>query len=200
VVSGLEIDPGERVQVGAMLCTVVDNVDLEADIGVLESDLGALIQGRPALLTIPALKETFPATVDVISPRIDTTSRTCQVLLRIRSEDGRIKPGMFVRASIAGKIHEDKLLVPREAILSRDGRPMLFKVDDERARWVYVTLGVQNERAVEIERVSQGGPLDPGTQVIVDNHLTLTHDAKVKVRKTVALDDPWAAYAQTNTP
>ena len=98
---------------------------------------------------------------------------------------------MFVRAAIAGEILPERILVPREAIVTRDGRPVLFKVEDGRARWVYVQLGPQNETLVEIARVDQGGPLDPGTPVIVDNHLTMTHDAKVKVKKTVEVPDPW---------
>ena len=32
------------------------------------------------------------------------------------------------------------------------------------------------------------GPYD---RVVVSDHLTLAHDAKIKVRKTVAIDDPW---------
>jgi multidrug efflux pump subunit AcrA (membrane-fusion protein) len=170
---------------------------VEAEIGVLESDLKVLEPGRPAMVTIPALDRTFQATVDVISPAIDPDSRTCQILMRLRSEDGKIKPGMFVRASIAGEIHADKLLVPREAILSRDGRPLLFRVEGDRAKWVYVELGLRNDNAVEITRVVQGGPLDAGTPIVVDNHLTLTHDAKVKVRSTTELEDPWASYALT---
>lgn len=194
VVSGLTLDTGERVQVGETLCTVIDDVDVEADIGVLESDLKALELGRPALVYIPALDITVPAAVDIISPSIDSASRTCQVLVRLRSEDGKIKPGMFVRASIAGEVHTDKLVVPREAILTRDGRPLIFRVEDERAKWVYVELGLRNDHAVEIAKVVQGGPVDSGTPVVVDNHLTLTHDAKVKVRRTEPLVDPWAEF------
>jgi RND family efflux transporter MFP subunit len=192
VVSGLTLDTGERVRVGDLLCTIVDDVDLEAEIGVLESDLAALRVGGRALLELPALRQTIPATITVISPEVDTESRTCQVLLGIRSEDGRVKPGMFVRASLAGEIHRDKLIVPRAAILTRSQRPMLFKVEDDRSRWVYVELGAQNEYAVEIKRVLQGGPLEPGTLVVTGNHLTLTHDAKIKVRQVEPLEDPWS--------
>jgi hypothetical protein len=35
---------------------------------------------------------------------------------------------------------------------------------------------------VEIQKILQGGPLEPGTLVVVSDHLTLTHNAKVKVR------------------
>lgn len=200
VVTELTLNAGERIQVGENLCTIVDDVDIEADIGVLESDLRALELGRPALVYIPALDLTIAAAVDVISPRIDPESRTCQVLVRLRSENGKIKPGMFVRTSIAGEVHTDKLVVPREAILTRDGRPLLFRVEDERAKWVYVELGLRNDHVVEIVRVVQGGPVEPGTPVVIDNHLTLTHDAKVKVRRTEPLVDPWDEFDLQITP
>jgi hypothetical protein len=32
--------------------------------------------------------------------------------------------------------------------------------------------------------------------VVVSDHLTLAHDAKIKVRRTVAPADPWVAAAQ----
>jgi RND family efflux transporter MFP subunit len=196
VITSLDLHAGERVQIGQRLCRLVDDVNIEAAVGVLESDLGEVVAGRKAFLSIPALNESVPVQVDVVSPDVDEDSRTCQVLLRLRSPEGRIKPGMFVRASIAGPTHEDRLLVPREAIVTRDGRPVVFRIEDDRAKWVYVTLGARNDHLIEIERVAQGGPLEPGTLVIVDNHLTMTHDAKVKVRKKVEIQDPWIEAAE----
>lgn len=196
VITGLELTARERVQAGDLLLRLVDDVNLEADVGVLESDLAGLAPGKAARLTVPALGETFDVKVDVISPEIDDTSRTCSALIRIKSQDGRVKPGMFVRAAIAGEVHPNTQLVPREAILTRDGRPMLFRVEDNRAKWVYVQLGKRNDHVVEIERIVQGGPLDDGTLVIVENHLTLTHDAKVKVRKTRPINDPWVSSTE----
>jgi len=198
VITGLTLAPGEWVSGNQAFATLVDNVDIEAEVGVLESDLKSLEVGRPALLAIPALGDTIPVQVDVISPQINPESRTCQVLLRLRSEDGRVKPGMFVRTFIAGEILEDRLLVPRESILTRDGRPLLFKVSDGRSKWVYVKLGKRNDLFVEIERVLQGGPLDDGTPVVVSNHLTLAHDAKIKVKKTLTPPNAWASFDREN--
>lgn len=192
VVTGLTWVSGQRLAAGETLCAIVDNVEVEAEVGVLESDLRGLEVGDRALLVVPALAETLAATVDVISPRIDPETRTCEVLIRYRSADGSLRPGMFVRASIAGETFTDRLLVPRAAILTRDGRPLLFRIDGERARWVYVTLGEQNDHLVEIAKVLQGGPLEAGTRVIVSDHLTLTDDAKVEIRKTLPVQDPWS--------
>jgi RND family efflux transporter MFP subunit len=200
VVSGLELDEGETVQVGQTALRVVDDINVEAAVGVLESDLGAIEVGKRALLEVPALGETIPLQVDVIDPEVSAESRTCRVLLRLRSDEHRVKPGMFVRAWIAGEVLEDRLLVPREAIVTRDGRPVLFKVDGDRALWVYVELGRQNDKLVEIERVTQGGPLDPGTEVVVSDHLTMTHEAKIKVRETIEVPDPWVLEAGSVPP
>lgn len=193
VVTNLTLTAGHHLTVGATICSLVDNVDLEAEVGVLESDLGGLEVGRPALLIVPALEETLRVKVDVISPGIDSDSRTCRVLLRVRSQDGRVRPGMFVRAAIAGRIHPDKLMVPAEAILTRDGRPLLFKIENDQAKWVYVKLGLRNDRLVEVEKVLQGGPLKEGTLVVVSDHLTLSHDAKVKVKRVVDRYVAWAS-------
>jgi RND family efflux transporter MFP subunit len=195
VVSGLELSPGENVQVGQAVCRLVDDVNVEAAIGVLESDLALVAVGKPALLEVPALGRSIPLQIDVVDPEVAVDSRTCRVLLRLRGDEQGVKPGMFVRASIAGEVLADRLLVPREAIVTRDGRPVLFKVEDDRAKWVYVQLGRQNDQLVEIERIDQGGPLEPGTQVVVSNHLTMTHDAKIRVKETVEVPDPWGAGA-----
>ncbi len=192
VISGMELDEGEHVQIGQAAFRLVDDVNVEAAVGVLESDLAVISVGKQALLEIPALRQSIPVQVDVIDPEIAADSRTCRALLRLKSREHRVKPGMFVRASIAGEIFPDRLLVPREAIVTRDGRPVLFKVEDDRALWVYVQLGQQNERLVEIARIDQGGPLEPGTEVVVANHLTMTHNAKVKVKETIDVPDPWA--------
>ena len=194
VITGLTLARGEWVNANQTFASLVDNIDIEAAVGVLESDLKDLETGRPVLLAVPALQDTIPVHVDVISPRIDPESRTCEVLMRLHSEDGRVRPGMFVRAFIAGEILNDRLLVPRAAILTRDGRPLLFKVVDGRSKWVYVRLGASNDLFVEIDRVLQGGPLDPGTPVVISNHLTLAHDAKIKVKKKIAPPDAWASF------
>ncbi len=191
VVSGLDLSEGEQMMAAQTVCTLVNDVDLEAVVGVLEADIGHVEEGRPALLALPALDDTLRVSVDVVSPQFERTSRTCDVLLRLADTNGRVKPGMFVRAIIAGETLSNRLLVPREAIITRDARPLLFKVDGDRAAWLYVQLGRQNDDVVEVEQVLQGGTLTEGDRVVVSNHLTLSHDAKIDVKKTIPLGDPW---------
>jgi len=191
VVTGLELSTGEHVTANQAVCTLVNNRDVEAEVGVLESDIGSITVGKRALLAVPALDDTVAVSVDVISPQFDSSTRTCKVLLRLQNTSGHIRPGMFVRAIISGENFSDRLLVPKEAILMRDGRPLLFKLEDDRAKWLYVETGKRNDNLVEIKKVLQGGSLQPGDRVVVADHLTLAHDTKVKVKKVVPIKDPW---------
>jgi multidrug efflux pump subunit AcrA (membrane-fusion protein) len=197
IVQGVAVVPGEVVSIGSPLCSIYDNDRLEAAVNVLETDLGDLEEGRPALAMIPATRDTVRARVDVISPRLDETSRTCEVLIRFASPSARLRPGMFVRAEIAGWIHPERLVVPREAVLWRDDRALVFKAVQDRAQWLYVDTGLENDEWIEILRVHSGGTLAPGDRVVVSDHLTLAHEAKIRVRKTVSPANRWAFATAT---
>jgi multidrug efflux pump subunit AcrA (membrane-fusion protein) len=190
-VSDLVPAAGERIYSGEVICRLINTRELEAEVHVLESDLGTLAVGYPALLSISAVDTTLPVRVGVVSPSVDTESRTCKVLFRFANESTRIRPGMFVRAEIATEVERDKLLVPKEAVLEREKRPLVFKVDDEQALWVYVQTGSRNGLYVEITGVAPGQTLESGDQVVVSDHLTLAHEALIKVRKKVDPKDQW---------
>jgi len=102
---------------------------------------------------------------------------------------------MFVRAQIAGWIHPDKLMVPKASVLLRDSRPLVFKVMGDRAQWLYVDTGLENDSWIEILKVHSGGSLAPGERVVVSDHLTLAHEAKIKIRRTRPPEDCWSFAA-----
>nr|MEE4268059.1 efflux RND transporter periplasmic adaptor subunit [Candidatus Krumholzibacteria bacterium] len=191
IVQGLTMVTGENVSVGTSVCTIYNNDNLEATLNVLEADLGNLREGRPVLLAVPATGDTLKAKVDVISPTLDQATRTIEVLVRFENPEGRYRPGMFVRAQIAGWVYQDKLVAPKSALLIRDNRTLVFKKDGDRAKWLYVDTGLENDDWVEITGVHSGGSLAPGDKVVVSDHLTLAHEAKISVRKTVPGIDRW---------
>ena len=93
VISGLELNQSEIVQVGQTFSRLVDDVNVEAAVGVLESDLSVVAVGKPALLEVPALGQSIPLEVDVIDPEVAADGRTCRVLLRLRSDEQRVNRG-----------------------------------------------------------------------------------------------------------
>ena len=200
-VQGLAAVVGENISVGQTLLSLYDNSKLEAVVHVLEADLANLSEGRPALIAVPAVADTLKAEIDVISPSLDAASRTCECILRFPNRGGRFRPGMFARAEIAGFVFPDRLLVPKSAVLIRDDRPLVFKVAGDEAQWLYVTVGLENDSWMEIQNVHSGGTLEPGDEVVVSDHLTLAHEAKIDIRRRVTPRDRWGlAPAQVDGP
>ena len=67
--------------------------------------------------------------------------------------------------------------------MEREGRPLVFVVHNGIAEWVYVQPGRSNGRQTEILPDSVSGviPLTPGDTVLISGHLTLTHQAPVRL-------------------
>jgi multidrug efflux pump subunit AcrA (membrane-fusion protein) len=77
----------------------------------------------------------------------------------------------------------DRILVPSRAVIERDGRPLVFVVKGGRAQWVYINPGRNNGVDTEVlpDSSSNQIPVAVGDTVLIEGHLTLTHDAPVKL-------------------
>ena len=77
----------------------------------------------------------------------------------------------------------DRILVPARAVIEREGRPLVFVVRDGKAQWTYITPGRSNGTDTEVlpDSVSGQIPVNPGDVVLIEGHLTLTHDAPVRL-------------------
>ena len=181
-VANIMVSLGHRVGVGDELMTVVDIDPIKVEAQVLEAEVGHLAPGRSAQVTFAAFPgETFLGTIRTINPVIDSESRTARVTVTIPNRDGRILPGMYARVSLEARRYPDRILVPKDAVLPRDRRTMLFVFQDGLAKWTYVTTGLENDSLIEIIDVPDRDMLKPGEIVLTDGHYTLIHDARVSV-------------------
>jgi multidrug efflux pump subunit AcrA (membrane-fusion protein) len=98
------------------------------------------------------------------------------VHISVSNPNEELKPGMHAEVEIAADVYPARLLVPQEAVLVRGGRRLVFAVEGGLAKWKYIEAGLENERFVEVL-----GGVAEGEDVIVEGHLTLAHDAKVKI-------------------
>ena len=192
-VSDLAVAPGSRVRQGDSLVSVLDLSRVEVEVEVLETALPAVEPGRRVTARFSAFpQETFEGSVVAVNPRVDPASNTARVLVRLRNPEARILPGMHAEVQIAGRLHEDRTFVPREAVVERDRREVVFVFEPEsegsslgRAQWHYVNTGLESDQYVEIappEDDAQASPEElAGRIVLVDGHTTLTHDARVRL-------------------
>jgi RND family efflux transporter MFP subunit len=185
-VATLQVVPGQWVRTGDQLMTIVDLEKIKVEVQVLEGEVGYLSAGRNARVSFSALPdETFTGRIETINPVIDQATRTAKVTVLVDNPGGRILPGMYARVSLDARRFPDRILVPRAAVLERDRRSMLFVYENGSAKWRYVTTGLENESLVEILAHPETSMVEPGEQVLVRGHYSLTHDAAIRVVQSV---------------
>lgn len=181
-VASLSVVEGQLVRPGDELMTVVDLDPVRVQVQVLEGELAHLAPGARARVRFSAFPDRdFTGTVETINPLVDEQTRTARVTVLVPNPDGRILPGMYARVEVEAQRIPDRILVPRSAILERDRRTMLFVHEDGRAKWRYVTTGLENEQFVEIREDPDTDMVRPGEVVLTAGHFTLTHDARVRL-------------------
>lgn len=188
-VANLVVDVGTRLSVNDSIATVVDLSSVDVDVQVLESEIAALEVGRDATVAFTAFPgEEVRAQVVTVNPVVDPVSHVGRATVRLRNPGARILPGMHANVRIAGRLFEDRVSVPKEAIVERSRREVVFVFEPEsegantgRAKWRYVTTGLENEDAIEVVPSEDTDPLEEGEIVLVGGHTTLTHDAMVRL-------------------
>ena len=182
VMDEVKISVGERLAISQDIGRIVDLDHLRIEASVLEHDLPLIKVGGQAVVTAAAAPDK-PVTgrIAAILPIVDTATRAGRAV--IRTGGGVLRPGMYADIRLEASRLKDRIIVPASAVIERDGRPLVFVVKDGRAQWVYIFPGRTNGAETEVLPDSATGliPLKPGDLVLVEGHLTLTHDAPVRV-------------------
>lgn len=177
VIANFDLVENKRVNAGEKLFDLLDVSRLKVEVGVLESEINKIMIGSKAKLKLNAVPDKiYTGKVIQINPLVDPETKTCRVTVEIMDKDNSIKPGMFASVSIEAEIFKNRILIPREALLVRDKRNLVFIVENGLAKWHYVKIGEQNDEFIE---VLDG--ISIGDTVIVDGHYNLAHDSKINI-------------------
>lgn len=177
VVANFDLVENQRVNAGEKLFDLLDVSRLKVEVGVLENEINKIMIGSKAKLKLNAVPDRiYLGKVIQINPLVDPETKTCRVTVEIVDKDNNIKPGMFTSVSIETEIFKNRILIPKEALLVRDRRNLVFIVENGLAKWHYVKIGEQNDKFIE---VTDG--INYGDTVIVDGHYNLAHDSKINI-------------------
>jgi len=157
VVASRMVEEGDMVQANDPLFRVVEMDPVQAVVFVPERDYARMRQGQPVMLRTDAWPgEEFEAEIARISPLFEEESRQARVEITAVNPKGdngyRLKPGMFVRASVVLDHVEGAVLVPEDALTRRDNVTGVFQVKEEgkTAVWVEVTPGIRHGGWVQL--------------------------------------------------
>jgi len=179
---------------GAEVLTLAQMSPIKVEVNVGEAEIAFLDAGRAARVRFAGLPgESFTGRVESVNPLVDRETGSARVTLVLNNADERIKPGMYAWASLDARSYPDRIMVPREAVVERDRRPVVFmanNVDEDGSgvsEWRYVTPGHRNETHVEIVATDETQGLRPGEIVLVDGHHTLAHQVRIRLVENVVV-------------
>ncbi len=168
----IQVFSGKSVNIGDELFALYNN-EIYVEVNLLESEAVNLSKGDPVLINNSNIQKNFTGNVASINPKVDENGLVKVKILTKDSKD--LWPGMNVSVEI--KIPKGvRLQVPKESLVLRSGKAVVFTLENELAKWNYVTAGLDNGKEVEI---IEG--IEAGKTVITNNNLQLAHDAPVSI-------------------
>ena len=173
---------GSYVETGSGLYRVADLSTLWVQLDAYESDLPVLRAGQSVSLEVKALPgEVFQGRVTFVDPVLDPKTRTARVRIEVKNQDRRLRPGMFVEASVQSDTvaKESPLVIPATAPLFTGRRSIVYVEAPGTDLPTYeareVTLG---PRMGELYPVLDG--LGEGERVVI--HGAFAIDADLQIR------------------
>lgn len=184
-------DPGNLAVPAKALVTIVQMDTVRVIVYFPENQIRYMKPGIQAQLMVGAYpNQAFYGGIDKVSPTLNPDTRMFSAEIKVANKEGLLRPGMFTAVTLSVDPHPDALLVPKEAVLTREEylgnagsskggvlkSNYLFVVENGTARMRTIVLGHESGTAVE---VSKG--LKQGEQVVIRGLHQLKDGDGVKV-------------------
>ena len=163
------IPPGVNISTSSgAIVALADLATLEVEADVAEANVAKVGKGQPAEVTVEAIPDRrYEAVLRQVIPTADRTKATVMVKVTILDKDEDLKPEMSAKVTFLEPEPETDdaqpeeapavVLVPREAVVSRDGRPVVFLVREGVVRERPVVLGTPRQGQVIVKDGLAGG-------------------------------------------
>ncbi|MGN0950280.1 MAG: efflux RND transporter periplasmic adaptor subunit [Mitsuokella sp.] len=159
------VEVGAIVSAGTKVLSLVDNSHMNVDCTLSENDAAILKTGLAVKVTIDAMGTDYDGEIVYVSPAMDESSKTYQVRIELADSADDIKAGLFAHTAIDILQRRATLCVPKEAVLSRNGKQTVFVVrPDGTVEEREVKIGLMNDAE---EEILDG--IEDGDTVVVTN-------------------------------
>jgi HlyD family secretion protein len=146
------IPPGVNISTSSgAIVAIADMNSLEAEVDVNESNVAQLQSGQPAEITVQAIpNHTYKGVLRQVIPTADRTKATVTVKVSIVDKDKYLKPEMSCNVTFLepqkGTEKKDSppqriVTISKDAVTTRDGKPVVFQIEDNKVHLLPVTTG-----------------------------------------------------------
>lgn len=137
--------------------TLADMNSLEVEADVSESNINKVVIGQTCEIVLDAYPSVrYPGIVKKIVPTADRSRATVQTKVGFTQIDARVLPEMSARVNFfleptnAGTASAQMLVVPKEAVTTRDGQKVVFRIEGQYVTSTPVKTGREVGRMIEI--------------------------------------------------
>ncbi|NIN58526.1 MAG: efflux RND transporter periplasmic adaptor subunit [Xanthomonadales bacterium] len=176
IIAALGVREGMYVQPNTPIMSLADlsSVWLQAEIFESQAEWVAAGQAAEARLDyMPG--SVFSGQVDYVYPVLDPATRTLRVRLRFDNAEERLKPNMYARVSLFGRLRPSALTIPREALIRGGERDrVVVSIGDGRFHVHEVLTGMESGEWVEIVAgIEEGDQVVTSAQFLLDSEASL---------------------------
>lgn len=158
------------------IVVVADLRQMKLEAGVSELEAGRLKVGMQARVAVQAKPgQTFAGQLAAIAPEVNERNRHFKIEVRVPNDARALLSGMYASAQLIEATAAEALLVPKDAVATRDGRRVVLRVQGDQVTAVEVTEGLADGQRVQIVRGLTAGDL-----VLADGRRQLAPGARVR--------------------
>jgi RND family efflux transporter MFP subunit len=164
VVQEKKASAGEYLAAGAPVVMVVRIDPLRLRVEVPERESHSVRMGQSVRVIVEGDPESYLGYIKRLSPTISEQNRVLSVEADVRN-NGRLRPGAFVKAEIVTNQTNTAVTVPANALVTFAGIDKVIIVENGKALEKTVTVGRRGDNWIEIKsgvNTGQSVVLDPG--------------------------------------
>lgn len=163
-----DLSVGQAIDAGAKLFAVADLSTVWADLRIYQRDLYKVKVGQAIRVECGYDDAFYAGKIGYIAPTIDEHTRTGLVRVVMDNADGHWKPGQFIKGIVSIDSHGGALVVPRSAVLTYEGKQVVFVRDADGFEPRAIRLGHSDAESYE---VLEG--LERGEVIVTRNAISL---------------------------
>ncbi|WP_157663457.1 efflux RND transporter periplasmic adaptor subunit [Gilvibacter sp. SZ-19] len=175
LVANLETRAGDYITSADAFCTLVEQQNLDVVFAVLEAEFNFVSIGQ-AINVVPFSDDqaTYTGLITSVNPLVDGNG-LITIRAAIKDAGNRLYDGMNAKVFINQPL-DNVFVVPKEALVLRSNREVVFVYENGSAKWNYVDVIAENNSHYALKP----GSLKVGDSIIVSGNLNLAHDARVE--------------------
>lgn len=176
VVANINVKEGYYASASEVFCTIINPKNLEVVFSVLENELSFLTKGQKVTVqSFANSNKKYNGVITEINPLVDKNG-LIQIKASIKTNNHQqLFDGMHVKVFVNKPI-DNVIVIPKEALVLRSNKDVVFTLKNGLAKWNYVTKLYENSTEYAIKK---GENLKVTDTIIISGNMNLSHDAKV---------------------